>query len=164
MQITHNFREFATACRFVMMADSTTTRTAWNPMWFVFDSFPFCFWHVFSQARAVIKPVCFVAVQFKLASKALRWISLNSIEYLPPSNLLQNLSAVFTGCTIWSKLLNAVLLVSIHVDKAGSFLIGFRGWLDNYFFTFTLEIDKVQFVAYTRTRKLNHSVCTSEEC
>lgn len=80
MQITHNFREFATARRFVMMADSTTARTAstagrilrMKSNVICFRFLPILFLGCFSQARAVIKPVCFVAVQFKLASKALR--------------------------------------------------------------------------------------------
>ena len=79
MQITHNFREFATARRFVMMADSTTARTAstagrilrmksgrilrMKSNVICFRFLPILFLECFSQARAVIKPVCFVAVQ-----------------------------------------------------------------------------------------------------
>ena len=71
MQITHIFREFATARRFVMMADSTTARTAstagrilrMKSNVICFRFLPILFLECFSQARAVIKTVCFVAVQ-----------------------------------------------------------------------------------------------------
>ena len=74
------FGSLTTARRFDMMADSTIaklhSRRADSTDKIQCDLFSILshtvIGMIFCQASAVMKPVCFVAVQFKLASKALR--------------------------------------------------------------------------------------------